>query len=117
MPRAGAREDSRAGGVRLTRRGRVVVVVFGAVIVLLALWMAGALSASAGGQDHRDLPVPDGRRVVPVVVRPGDTLWGIAGRAEPGTDPRPTVRRILELNGLPDDAIVQPGQRLRVPAP
>ncbi len=55
--------------------------------------------------------------MVPVVVRPGDTLWGIAGRAEPGTDPRPTVRRILELNGLPDDAIVQPGQRLRVPAP
>ncbi|MEV5572966.1 LysM peptidoglycan-binding domain-containing protein [Spirillospora sp. NPDC052269] len=92
------------------------MVVFGAMVALLALWGAGALSASAGGQDHRDRPLPDGLKVVRVVVRPGDTLWGIAGRVEPGADPRRTVTRILELNGLPDDTLVQPEQRLRAPA-
>lgn len=110
------RTGERRRGVRLTRRGRVVVVVFAAVIVLVVLWGAEGLAARAGGRDHRDRPVPDGRRVVPVVVRPGDTLWGIAERAEPGADTRRAVEHILELNGLPDDTLVQPGQRLSVPA-
>ncbi|MEV4253558.1 LysM domain-containing protein [Spirillospora sp. NPDC049652] len=101
--------------MRLTRRGRVVVVVFVAAFVLLMLWGAGALAARAGSGDHRDRPVPDGRKVVPVVVRPGDTLWGIAERAGPASDPRRSVARILKLNGLPDDTLVRPGQRLRVP--
>ncbi|WP_158587994.1 LysM peptidoglycan-binding domain-containing protein [Actinomadura logoneensis] len=103
--------------MRLTRRGRVVVVVIAAAIVLFALWGAGALAARAGSGDHRDHPVPDGRKVVPVVVRSGDTLWGIAGRADPAADPRREVARIQELNGLPEGALVQPGQRLRVPVP
>ncbi|MFC4913441.1 LysM peptidoglycan-binding domain-containing protein [Actinomadura gamaensis] len=100
----------------MTRRGRVVVVVFAAAVVLLALWGAGALVARAGGGDHPARPVPDAPKVVQVEVRPGDTLWGIAERAEPRADTRRTVQRILRLNGLPEDALVQPGQRLRVPA-
>jgi Tfp pilus assembly protein FimV len=28
------------------------------------------------------------------VVRPGDTLWSIASRLEPGRDPRPLVDRL-----------------------
>ncbi|MCP2343858.1 LysM peptidoglycan-binding domain-containing protein [Actinomadura rupiterrae] len=100
----------------MTRRGRVVVVLFVAGVVLLALWGTGALSARAGGKERPGRPVPDAQRTASVVVRPGDTLWGIAQQAEPGADPRRTVQRILKLNGLPDDTLVQPGQRLRVPA-
>ncbi|MFC5181700.1 LysM peptidoglycan-binding domain-containing protein [Actinomadura harenae] len=84
---------------------------------MLVALLGWGVSGLPDGLDHRDRAVPDGHRVVPVVVRPGDTLWGIAGRAEPGADPRPAVKRILELNGLPDDALVQPGQRLNVPVP
>jgi LysM repeat protein len=50
-----------------------------------------------------------------VVVGPGETLWDIAVRDDPEGDPRVTVRRIADLNGL-SDSVVQPGQRLRMPA-
>lgn len=49
-----------------------------------------------------------------VVVQPGDTLWSVAQRAEPGADPRTVVDRIKELNGLRGDAIVA-GAVLQVP--
>ena len=50
----------------------------------------------------------------PVTVRPGETLWQIAERVAPGSDPRETVRRILDLNGL-QTAEVQAGTALRLP--
>jgi LysM repeat protein len=47
-----------------------------------------------------------GARVVgPVVVQPGDTLWSVAQRADPGTDPRAVIDRIKELNGLQGDSV------------
>jgi len=50
-----------------------------------------------------------------VVVRPGDTLWTIAARAEPALDPRAVVAAIEASNGV-DPAAIVPGQRLVVPA-
>lgn len=52
--------------------------------------------------------------VSPVVVQPGDTLWSVAQRADPGADPRAVVDRIRELNGLQGDAVVA-GVVLQVP--
>jgi LysM repeat protein len=50
------------------------------------------------------------------VVRPGDTVWSIAGReAGPGADPRPLVDRLIRLNDL-SDAVILPGQRLVLPS-
>ena len=49
-----------------------------------------------------------------VTVRPGETLWQIAERVAPGSDPRETVARILDLNGL-QTAQVQAGTALRLP--
>ena len=50
------------------------------------------------------------------VVRPGDTLWGIASRvAGRGADPRPTVDALVAANRL-SDAVVTPGMTLRLPA-
>ena len=49
------------------------------------------------------------------VPTPDSTLWDIASRHTPKSDPRRTVDRIIDLNGLPGP-VVQPGQHLRLPA-
>ena len=71
--------------VRLTRRGRLAVLLL-ALVVLLA---AGLLLAQASMADGEDTPDPT--RVV--VVAPGETLWGLAqetvaatGLSEAATD-------------------------------
>jgi len=50
------------------------------------------------------------------VVRPGDTLWGIALRiGGADSDPRPLVAELASMNHVADGAIV-PGERLVLPA-
>jgi Tfp pilus assembly protein FimV len=49
------------------------------------------------------------------VVQPGQTLWSIAERLAPDTDPRETVARIVAMNDLPDAAVLV-GQEIVVPA-
>lgn len=107
--------DSPSGGrvpLRLTRRGRAVLVAFAAAVTLAALWLDGGTGAFAGGRADRH-----GRsgHVRTAVVEPGDTLWGIAAAADPGADPRVTLQRIIDLNGMGGDPTVQPGQRLVLP--
>jgi LysM domain len=98
--------------LRLTRRGRIVVRVGTAALILLGV-VAGVLllgrPAQAGSQVHQ---VPASYRV----VLPGETLWQIAGEVAPKTDRRDTVARIIELNALPG-AHVLAGQRIAVPVP
>jgi len=50
-----------------------------------------------------------------VSVGPGETLWEVATRYAPESEPAAVVRRIEELNGL-TGADVQPGMALAVPA-
>ncbi|GAB3655212.1 hypothetical protein GCM10027589_14290 [Actinocorallia lasiicapitis] len=89
--------------VRLTRRGRVVVVGF-AVFVVLGLGAGGRVAFAGGGEGRSGT----------VVVEPGDTLWSIASSAEPHADPRLVIERIIKLNGLPG-VIIEPGQELILP--
>ena len=103
-PRAQARP---AGAVRLTRRGRVVVVLLALVAVLAIGLLVGQ---SAVATDEAGTPEPT--RVV--VVNPGDTLWDIASAAAPDGDVRAMVNRIIKLNAL-DGGLVDAGQRLMVP--
>ncbi|WP_242886975.1 LysM peptidoglycan-binding domain-containing protein [Actinomadura litoris] len=98
--------------IRLTRRGRVVVVTGAALLTLLALWLARGPGALAGGHEDGG-PSGPGETVV---VEPGETLWEIATAAEPRSDPRIVVQRIIDLNGLGGDPTVQPGQHIRLPA-
>ena len=49
------------------------------------------------------------------MVRPGDTLWSIAARFEPSTDPRIVVDAIGSANGVDPGALV-PGQQLAIPS-
>ncbi|MFC6154210.1 LysM peptidoglycan-binding domain-containing protein [Nocardioides yefusunii] len=96
------------GGVRLTRRGRVVVVVAGLLIAFLAGVVLGSVSEAAdkAGEDVAS-------RIV--VVDEGDTLWGIAAEIADDGEVRSVMREIERMNAL-DTAVVQLGQRLRVPA-
>ncbi|MER7543848.1 LysM peptidoglycan-binding domain-containing protein [Spirillospora sp. NPDC127506] len=99
--------------IRLTRRGRAVLVGFAAAVTLAGLWLTAGPGAFAGSRDGGRGPSGPARTVV---VEPGDTLWGIASSADPGADPRLTVQRILDLNGLNGDPTVRPGQEIRLPA-
>jgi hypothetical protein len=98
--------------VRLTLRGRLLLLL---VLVALAFSLA-SLGRAAGWASAAD-PAGGSREPVAAtwVVQPGETLWQVAVAVAPDTDPRETVARIVELNGLPD-ASVQAGQTLLVPA-
>jgi hypothetical protein len=99
------------GPVRLTRRGRIVIVCAAAFVLLTVLWLGarhGARATSDGDQGSA-------RTGESVIVGPRDTLWGIAVRTRPGVDPRITVQRMMDLNALPS-AIVNPGQRVYLPS-
>lgn len=93
--------------VRLTRRGRLVLVLaFLAIAVALMIPMGGWATATLTGG------TPEPVRIVE--VGPGDTLYGIAADlAEPG-EIRAMVHRIQELNSLSGGQIAE-GQKLAVP--
>jgi hypothetical protein len=92
-------------GVRLTRRGRLV-----ALILFLLLAGLGALLAASAS----DAAPPPGAAPT-VVVRPGDTLWSIAARYDPGPDPFGSIEEIRRLNGL-HGYTIEVGQTLTLPA-
>ncbi|TDB93049.1 LysM domain-containing protein [Actinomadura sp. 7K534] len=98
--------------IRLTRRGRAVLIIFAAAVTLVSLWLTVGTGALAGGRESHT-PSTRGETVV---VEPGETLWDIATDTDPGNDPRLVVQRILDLNGMGGDPTVRPGQELRLPA-
>ena len=100
--------------LRLTRRGRIVLI--GLPLVLLAallLSLTGLLNSPAKAAD-----TASGLAVTPsvsVTVQPGESLWAIAGSVDPGRDPRDVIADIVQLNDL-DGGRVMPGQQLFVPS-
>ena len=90
--------------LRITRRGRLVVLAVALMVVLLP----GAWRAVATAQ-------VEGPATVAVTVQPGDTLWGIASAVDPGADPRALIAEIRQANGLTQSGLI-PGQVLQVPA-
>ena len=93
--------------VRLTRRGRAVVIVL-ALIAVLAVGLVVASSSVATGEAG----TPEPTRVV--LVGPGDTLWGIAAAVADEGEVQAMINRIEKLNAL-DSGLLAAGQRLLVP--
>lgn len=95
-------------GIRLTRRGRLVLLT---AALLLAFVGFTALSgpAMSTGDAHHAAPQA-------VVVASGETLWDIAQRIAPGADPRDVIAEIVDLNALSDAGAIRVGQKLFVPA-
>ena len=92
--------------LRLTRRGRAVVLGF---LDLLASLASAVLFTTASRAEE----VPAGPPPT-IVVRPGDTLWDIAARTLPRGDGQVAVDQLRRLNGLPGYS-VQPGDVLILP--
>jgi LysM repeat protein len=93
--------------VRLTRRGRAVVVglllnlAVAAVVTVLAV-----LGAASPADQHAATSA--------VVVQSGDTLWSIAAQVDPQGDPRATIAELRRLNGL-SGSTIEAGQELILP--
>lgn len=108
-PKFASEPSTGSAPARLTARGRAVLAV------LLLLVVSGALAlvlspVAAGGS-----PTGSNANVaVRVTVDPGQTLWQIALTAAPGEDPRATIARIKDMNGLRSSAI-EAGRVLLVP--
>jgi LysM repeat protein len=93
--------------LRLTRRGRAVVLGF---FVLMASLASAVLFTTASRASN-----PDAAPAPTVVVQPHDTLWSIATRTSPRRDPYAAVAEIQRLNHL-DGYVIHAGETLRVPA-
>lgn len=94
--------------LRLTRRGRLVVVT-GIVALLLAAFSLGRVDSQASVPSAESGPP-----LTQTVVMPGDTLWSIARELAPDHDPRDVVAQIKKLNDLSGALIA--GQQLFLPA-
>ena len=92
--------------LRLTRRGRAVVLGF---FVLMASLASAILLATASRADN---PATGPARSV--VVQPDDTLWSIATRTAPKRDPYAAIAEIQKINNL-EGYVVHPGQTLELP--
>ena len=102
-------------GVRLTTRGRRLartLIIVMALLVTVGVAIFGHISESQASSAHASVTTST------VIVQPGQTMWGLAERIAPNDDPRETIARIADLNGLAGDAAatVYPGQRLVIPA-
>ncbi|QAY70613.1 LysM peptidoglycan-binding domain-containing protein [Xylanimonas protaetiae] len=94
------------GGLRLTRRGRVVLVVLS---LLVALPLAGLGGRAVAGEPGAAL------EVTVHTVAPGETLWGFARQiAAPGQDVRDVVEELRDLNELASGAL-RVGQTILIP--
>jgi Tfp pilus assembly protein FimV len=98
----------RTAAVRLTRRGRLVLVLLFVALALAVFALVGPNSTA----------VPADAKLEPVrtvQVQPGQTLWDIARQVAPDQDPRAVVDAIVDLNALADPGALQVGQRLGIP--
>jgi hypothetical protein len=98
--------EMRRPPLRLTRRGRVVLLGF--FILMSCLASAVLLTTASRAEDSPSGPPPS------TVVQPHDTLWSIATRTAPDRDPYAAIAEIQQINNL-DGFVVHPGQTLTLP--
>ena len=93
--------------VRLTRRGRVLLLglLVGLLLVAFSLGRSGSQAATTVAA------VPTLQQTT---VQAGETLWGVARRVDPTSDPREVVQQLRSLNHLAS-ASLQVGQQLLLP--
>jgi len=92
--------------VRLTRRGRIVLVLFVMLLLVVAGFTLGRGSSQAAGHQRHVAHT--------VTVEAGETLWGVAARIAPHDDPRLVIADIQSLNHLATPSVV-PGEQLVIP--
>ncbi|KFF60455.1 hypothetical protein JF66_04495 [Cryobacterium sp. MLB-32] len=106
--------------IRLTRRGRVVLMALVAsplvaAAIVLALNGGGAFAAGPANGAGDGALRTELVSFTYVTVSSGESLWDVAQSIAPTADPRDVIVDIISLNQLSTDS-VQPGQRLALPA-
>ena len=102
-----SRRDRGTGRMRLTVRGRIVLLVLTALVSWLG-WSTFSIEPAYSETGAM--------QVVTYTVSPGDTLWSYAADVTPvNGDVSQRVDEIMELNHL-DSPVLQPGQVIVVPA-
>jgi hypothetical protein len=104
--RAMAQPARQPGSLRLTRRGRLTVLM-ATIALLFAAFSAGHVMSNASSGP----PTPPATHTV--VVSPGDTFWSLARASMPHVDGRVAVDRLMAMNH--SDGTLQVGQTLVVP--
>ena len=99
--------------LRLTRRGRIVVSVLTVVLATLAITVASMAASGAQAANH-GRPGAGYVGMRQIVVRPGQTLWSIAERAETAVDTREVVTQIMTANSM-TSSVLQSGRLLWLP--
>jgi hypothetical protein len=99
--------DLRRPRLRLTRRGRIVVL---GLFIMMASFASAILLTTASRAEDRGATGP----APTVVVQPHDTLWSIATRTAPRRDPYAAIADIRRINDLAG-YVVHPGQTLELP--
>ncbi len=90
--------------LRLTRRGRLLLLA----LVAVAVYSAFGLGRASAGATRAPA------RTSTVVVHAGDSLWSIASREFPNSDPRDVVGELKSINHLSASDLAV-GQKLRLP--
>lgn len=97
----------RRSTLRLTRRGRVALIILVVLVAAgIAFWSARAMAAA---------PESPARPAASVVVKPGESLWSIAEAYDAARNPRDVIRDIQRLNGL-SSSTVWAGRKLVMPS-
>lgn len=103
--------------LRLTARGRAVVALLIAVPLAAGAvafgFGQGAAAQGPAAESAASSASTTGFRYV--TVHDGESLWSVAQRIAPQSDPRDVIAEIVDLNQLPSTA-VQSGDRLAIPA-
>jgi hypothetical protein len=97
------------GSMSRTRVRRRRLVAFCATVGLFGV-LSGPVASAVGVAGVREA-----KAARTYVVQPGDTVWSIATRFEPSTDPRVVVDAITSANGV-DPGTLVPGQQLSIPS-
>lgn len=87
------------------RRAFVAALVVGLVLVMAQA--GAALGGSSLATPERSTTSASSASVRHTVVRPGDSLWSVASRLAPGSDPRPVVDALSDAR---DGAPLVPGE-------
>lgn len=94
--------------LRLTERGRSVLLALVALPIVLALL---PFAINGGGATAT---LEAGQPLQVVVVQPGQSLWALAEQLAPSADPRDVIEELIAVNRLAT-ADVQAGQQLVIP--
>ncbi|GAA4183415.1 hypothetical protein GCM10022288_02650 [Gryllotalpicola kribbensis] len=117
MSGAAGRRPAPSAGVarshlRLTRRGRALLVaVVAAPVLAVTVWFG--LNGGGAAADGHSAARP--AAVEQVTVAQGQSLWQIAVEVAPHDDPRDVVAAIVDMNGL-QSSVLTPGQTLAIPS-